>query len=162
VLSYGHAKKIEQQLKREVKQLLQLAEQADARDIPDGMSIPRFAAAPRPLSDSATPLQRMAYWPKTPRGRKLYAMCKHTPEPVFGIIKSVMGYRQWLLRGLENVKGEWNLVTMSWNMSECLGCRPPDRAPTLLTSNDPVPIPMNPYSRQLFGRSSEMLSPTGC
>ena len=35
---------------------------------------------------------------------------------VFGIIKSVMGYRQCLLRGLKNVKGEWNLVTMSWNI----------------------------------------------
>src|SRR6202521_4688078 len=39
-LSYGHAKKIEKQLKREVKQLLRLAERADARDIPDGMSVP--------------------------------------------------------------------------------------------------------------------------
>src|SRR5690606_12958356 len=39
-LSYGHAKKIEKQLQREVKQLLRLAEQADANDIPDGMSIP--------------------------------------------------------------------------------------------------------------------------
>src|ERR1044072_2011212 len=40
-LSYGHAKKIDQQLKREVQQLLKLAEQADAADIPDGMSIPK-------------------------------------------------------------------------------------------------------------------------
>ena len=40
-LSYGHAKKIEKQLKREVEQLLRLAERADARDIPDGMSIPQ-------------------------------------------------------------------------------------------------------------------------
>jgi hypothetical protein len=39
-LSYGHAKKLEKQLKREVKQLLRLAEQADAADVPDGMSIP--------------------------------------------------------------------------------------------------------------------------
>lgn len=37
-------------------------------------------------------------------------------EPVFGIIKSAMGYRQCLLRGLKNVTGEWNLVTMSWNI----------------------------------------------
>jgi Transposase DDE domain len=35
---------------------------------------------------------------------------------VFGIIKSVMGFRQLLLRGLENVQGEWTLVTMAWNM----------------------------------------------
>jgi hypothetical protein len=76
----------------------------------------RFAAAPNAPPDSATPLQKMAYRLKTPRGRKLYALRKQTPEPVFGIIKSVMGYRQCLLRGLENVKGEWNLVTMSWNI----------------------------------------------
>jgi transposase len=76
----------------------------------------RFAAAPNTPPDSATPLQKMAYRLKTPRGKKLYALRKQTPEPVFGIIKSVMGYRQCLLRGLENVKGEWNLVTMSWNI----------------------------------------------
>ena len=76
----------------------------------------RFAAAPKSPPDSATPLQKMAHRLKTPRGRRLYALRKQTPEPVFGIIKSVMGYRQALLRGLENVKGEWNLVTMSWNI----------------------------------------------
>jgi hypothetical protein len=35
---------------------------------------------------------------------------------VFGIIKSVMGFRHFHLRGLEKVKGEWNLVTLAWNM----------------------------------------------
>ena len=49
---------------------------------------------------------------KTRQGKKLYALRKKTPEPVFGIIKSVMGFRQFLLRGLANAKGEWNLVTM--------------------------------------------------
>jgi transposase len=76
----------------------------------------RFAAAPKSPPDSATPLQKMTYRLKTPRGKKLYALRKQTPEPVFGIIKSVMGYRQCLLRGLESVKGEWNLVSMSWNI----------------------------------------------
>jgi hypothetical protein len=76
----------------------------------------RFAAAPKSPPDSATLLQKMAHRLKTPRGRKLYALRKQTPEPVFGIIKSVMGYRQCLLRGLESVKGEWNLVSMSWNI----------------------------------------------
>ena len=76
----------------------------------------RFAAAPKAPPDSASAVQKMAYRLKTPRGRKLYALRKQTPEPVFGIIKSVMGYRQTLLRGLDNVKGEWNLVTMSWNI----------------------------------------------
>src|SRR6266403_1020151 len=242
-LSYGHAKKIEKQLKREVQQLLRLAEAADAKDIPDGMSIPeelerrelrlaaiaaakaqiearaqerlereqaehqsklaaraeqekrtgkkprgrtpepptggvkdkdqvnltdeesrimkvagggfdqcynaqavvatgsmlieaadieplialgrsphhvtwkqRFAPAPKSPPDSATALEKMAHRLRTPRGKELYGLRKQTPEPVFGIIKSVMGYRQCLLRGLKNVKGEWNLVTMSWNI----------------------------------------------
>jgi len=76
----------------------------------------RFEPAPRGLPPAATPMQRMAYHLKTPRGKKLYALRKQTPEPVFGIIKSTMGYRQCLLRGLKNVTGEWSLVTMSWNI----------------------------------------------
>ena len=35
---------------------------------------------------------------------------------MFGIIKSVLGFRQFLLRGLDSVQGEWSLVTMAWNM----------------------------------------------
>jgi transposase len=84
----------------------------------------RFAAAPKAPPPSATPLQQMAYRLKTPQGRKLYALRKQTPEPVFGIIKSVMGYRQTLLRGLDNVKGEWNLVTMSWNIKRMFVLQP--------------------------------------
>jgi hypothetical protein len=84
----------------------------------------RFAAAPKPPPASATPLQRMAHRLKTPAGRKLHALRKQTPEPVFGIIKSVMGYRQCLLRGLENVRGEWNLVTMSWNIKRLFALQP--------------------------------------
>jgi hypothetical protein len=84
----------------------------------------RFAAAPKSLPQSATPLEKMAYRLKTPRGKRLYGLRKQTPEPVFGIIKSVMGYRQSLLRGLENVKGEWNLVTMSWNIKRMFAMQP--------------------------------------
>jgi hypothetical protein len=40
---------------------------------------------------------------------------------VFGIIKSVMGFRQFLLRGLDNVRGERNLVTMAWNIKRMFG-----------------------------------------
>ena len=84
----------------------------------------RFAAAPKPPPASATAMQRMAYRLKTPRGRKMYALRKQTPEPVFGIIKSVMGYRQFLLRGLRNVQGEWDLVTMSWNIKRMFALQP--------------------------------------
>jgi Transposase DDE domain len=58
----------------------------------------------------------MSHRLQTPEGKKLYALRKQTLEPVFGIIKSVMDFRQFLLRGIENVQGEWSLVTMAWNM----------------------------------------------
>jgi hypothetical protein len=58
----------------------------------------------------------MSHRLQTPEGKKLYALRKQIPEPVFGIIKSVMGFRQFLLRGLDQVQGEWSLVTMAWNM----------------------------------------------
>jgi len=75
----------------------------------------RFADAPPP-PENPTPVEAMAHRLQTPEGKKLYAKRKHTPEPVFGIIKSVLGFRQFLLRGLEKVKAEWTLVTLAWNM----------------------------------------------
>ena len=84
----------------------------------------RFAAAPKTPPESATALQKMAYRLKTPRGRKLYALRKQTPEPVFGIIKSVMGFRQFSMRGLEKVRGEWSLVTMAWNIKRMFTLMP--------------------------------------
>jgi transposase len=74
----------------------------------------RFAAAPPP-PDAPPPLDAMMHRLATPEGRQTYALRKQTPEPVFGIIKSVMGFRQFSLRGLHKVRGEWNLVTMAWN-----------------------------------------------
>jgi len=75
----------------------------------------RFAEPPPPPREP-TPLQAMQHWLKTPEGKKCYALRKQTPEPVFGIIKSALGFRQFLLRGLHKVRGEWNLVTMAYNM----------------------------------------------
>jgi hypothetical protein len=75
----------------------------------------RFASAPAAPQDP-TPVQSMAHRLKTPEGKQLYALRKQVPEPVFGIIKSVLGFRQFLLRGLDRVRGEWSLVTMAWNM----------------------------------------------
>lgn len=76
----------------------------------------RFAAPPPPPSGNSTPVETMAYRLRTPTGKRFYALRKQTPEPVFGIIKSVMGFRQFLLRGLDQVRGEWSLVTMAWNI----------------------------------------------
>ena len=75
----------------------------------------RFAQAPPPPQEP-TPLEAMRHRLATPKGRALYALRKQTPEPVFGIIKSVMGFRQFSLRGLDKVTGEWNLVTLAWNI----------------------------------------------
>jgi len=75
----------------------------------------RFADAPF-SSENTTPVEAMEHRLKTSEGKKLYALRKQTPEPVFGIIKSVLGFRQFLLRGLAKVRGEWSLVTMAWNL----------------------------------------------
>ena len=75
----------------------------------------RFSEPP-PLAEPASAVDRMKHRLKTTQGRKLYGLRKQTVEPVFGIIKSVMGFRQFLLRGLDSVRGEWNLVTMAWNI----------------------------------------------
>ena len=72
--------------------------------------------APDPPPDQPTPLEAMAHRLQTQEGRKLYALRKHTPEPVFGIIKAALSFRQFLLRGLDKVRGEWNLVTMAYNL----------------------------------------------
>ena len=74
-----------------------------------------FAPAPE-APKKPTPVEAMAHRLKTAAGRALYALRKQTPEPVFGIIKSVLGFRQFSLPGLDKVRGEWSLVTIAWNL----------------------------------------------
>ena len=83
----------------------------------------RFANVP-PAPEHPTPLATMAHRLKTPEGKNLYALRKQTPEPVFGIIKSIMGFRQFSMRGLEKVRGEWSLVTMAWNIKRMFTLMP--------------------------------------
>jgi transposase len=75
----------------------------------------RFSEPPE-LPANPTPVQRMTHRLKTGAGRAAYALRKSTVEPVFGIIKSVLGFRQFLTRGLDNVQGEWTLVCLAWNL----------------------------------------------
>lgn len=75
----------------------------------------RFAE-PGPLAADADAVTQMTHRLRTKEGRALYAKRKCTVEPVFGIIKAIMGFRQFLLRGVESVRGEWNLVCMAWNL----------------------------------------------
>ena len=79
---------------------------------------------PAPLSETATAAERMAHRLKTKPGRAAYALRKQTVEPVFGIIKSVLGFRQFLLRGLNKASGEWRLVCLAWNLKRMAALRP--------------------------------------
>jgi len=79
---------------------------------------------PAPLPANATPVQALSHRLKTKAGRALYALRKQTVEPVFGIIKSVMGFRQFSLRGLKKVTGEWTLVCLAWNLKRMAKLRP--------------------------------------
>lgn len=75
----------------------------------------RFASdAPEP--QTTDPVVQMAHRLGAQAGRALYGLRKQTVEPVFGIIKRVMGWRQMSMRGLAKAQGEWSLVTMAWNI----------------------------------------------
>ena len=69
----------------------------------------------RPPKD-LTPKQKMARRNRTKKGREEYARRKVIIEPVFGQIKAGLGFRNFLLRGLEKMKGEWTLVRLTHNL----------------------------------------------
>lgn len=75
----------------------------------------RFAEPP-PLPDDADAVATMAHRLRTRSGRADYALRKQTVEPVFGIIKHAMRFRQFLVRGVKQVGHEWNLVALAWNI----------------------------------------------
>jgi len=75
---------------------------------------------PEPLMGPLQPVEQMKQALKTKAGRAKYGLRKQTVEPVFGIIKSVMGFRQFLLRGLELVNQEWTLACLAWNLKRML------------------------------------------
>lgn len=58
----------------------------------------------------------MAYRLRTDEGQALYRLPKYTVEPVIGIIKEAIGFRQFSLRGLKNIQGEWSLVCLAFNL----------------------------------------------
>ena len=64
----------------------------------------------------ATAQERMAAKVRTPEGKALYARRKVIVEPVFGQIKEARGFRRFLLRGLEKIRGEWRLVCLTHNL----------------------------------------------
>jgi len=64
----------------------------------------------------ATAKERMAAKVRTPEGKALYTRRKVIVEPVFGQIKEARGFRRFLLRGLDNIRGEWRLVCVTHNL----------------------------------------------
>jgi len=75
-----------------------------------------FAADPVPPAEDASPKVKMAYKLQTEIGKAIYRLRKCTVEPVIGIIKEVMGFRQFSLRGLASAAGEWCLVCLAFNL----------------------------------------------
>jgi len=66
--------------------------------------------------EEATPKEKMAYQLRTEICQAIYRLRKSTVEPVIGIIKEIMGFRQFSLRGLAAALGEWCLVCMAYNL----------------------------------------------
>jgi hypothetical protein len=73
-------------------------------------------AEPAPPAAGASVSEVMKYRLATAAGKQKYKLRQQTVEPVFGIIKSVMGFRRFLLRGLAKVKLEWALVCAAYNL----------------------------------------------
>jgi transposase len=77
----------------------------------------KVASAPRGrIPKDATPKQRMARKLRTKKGRELYAKRKGMIEPIFGQLKQVLGFRQFSLRGLAAMRGEWRLMCLVHNL----------------------------------------------
>ena len=69
-----------------------------------------------PPPATASPKEKMAYKLRTEIGQAIYRLRKCTVEPVFGIIKEILGFRQFSLRGLAAAAGEWSLVCLAFNI----------------------------------------------
>jgi len=75
-----------------------------------------FAALPAAPPEDASPMVKMAYKLQTEIGKAIYGLRKCTVEPVIGIIKEILGFRQFSLRGLAAAAGEWCLVCLGFNL----------------------------------------------
>ena len=75
-----------------------------------------FAQQPEPPPVNASAIEKMAYKLRTEIGQAIYRLRKCTVEPVIGIIKEVLGFRQFSLRGLPAASGEWTLVCLAFNL----------------------------------------------
>jgi len=81
---------------------------------------------PEPCPENADAVTRMNHRLQTREGKAIYALRKSTVETVFGIIKQVMGFRQFHLRGKGSASGEWNLLSLAWNLKRMHAMVRPD------------------------------------
>lgn len=124
-VSYKHAGELIRQLTVEVEELTQKAEEADggpeayvaSRKGKHGKTVADLEKKddPPPPPEDAPILEKVKHRMSTKKGKALYRLRKQTVEPVFGIIKQAMGFRQFHLRGHPKVELEWNLVCLAYN-----------------------------------------------
>ena len=83
------------------------------------------------IPNQLSPRDRMRRKLRTKRGRECYALRMATVEPVFGQIKAGRGFRQFLLRGLDQVNGEWSLISTGHNLLQLFrfGAKPTFKPP---------------------------------
>jgi hypothetical protein len=91
---------------------------------PHNLPLKERFTEPEPLRSPSDPVTEMRHRLKTMAGKAIYAKRKSTVETVFGIIKAAMRFRQFLLRGLDRVAGEWNLVCIAYNLKRLYALRP--------------------------------------
>ena len=78
-------------------------------------------ASDGPTPENLTPKERMGRKLRTKQGRETYAKRKGMVEPIFGQIKQVRGFRQFLMRGPAKMRGEWLLICLTHNLMKLFG-----------------------------------------
>lgn len=108
---YWSPTNVEELLRRRIEPFI-----ATGRDSHNQSWRERFAQQPEPPAEDASLIVKMAYKLRTAIGKQIYGLRKSTVEPVIGIIKDTLGFRQFSLRGLLTAAGEWCLVCLAYNL----------------------------------------------
>ena len=108
---YWSPTNVEELLERRIEPFI-----ATGRDSHNQSWQERFARQPEPPAEDASLIVKMAYKLRTVIGKRIYGLRKSTVEPVIGIIKETLGFRQFSLRGLLAAAGEWCLVCLAYNL----------------------------------------------
>lgn len=150
---------VEATRKAGIEPLMALGREAPHMPLVERMQIPESP------DEDATALEEMAHRLKTPEGRALYGRRKSTVEPVFGQIKRVLGFRQFMLRGFAQICGEWTLVTIAYNLRRLFQLRGGRKRVSgmVLGGDKPGPVAAGLLNRcaAMIARHSHQLFPAG-